>query len=402
MMGSYDRTELVDDYTVKVHFREPYAPFLDSVSQVYLAIASPKALEAGGLDRYEAHQVGTGPFMIEQFVAKDRIVLVKNPDYTWAPDFMNHQGPAYLDKITFRFYPDPATRVPALEAGEAQIMGEISPLEADRLMADPRFTLYPIPIPGQSLQIFMNTQKSPTDDLRVRQALIYGVNRETLVNGIFRSYSPVAHGPLSRKTPFYEETVEGMYPYDLEKAQSLLVEAGWVDTDGDGIREKEGQTLVLKMVLMSWGSMPEVGTALQGLYRQLGVELETEILSYPAALEAARNGDHHLIPMAISSSDPDILAGYFHSDNIDQGLASLARYRDPDLDRWLDQGRQATTAQERAALYGRAQQRIMEQALIIPIRDYVNLNAARANVKGLRYSLQGWFPWLYDVYLAGN
>ena len=398
MMGTYDYTEVVDDYTVKVHFTEPYAPFLDSVSQVYLAMASPKALEEWGLEQYADHQVGTGPFMISEYVAKDHIVLVKNPDYNWAPDFMMHQGPAYLDQITFRFYPDPATRVPALESGEVQIMGEIPPIEANRLMTDPRFAIYPTNIPGQSLQLWMNTEKVPTDDLLVRQALLYGCDREAIVNGVFRGFSPVAYGPLGRSTPFYSPAVEGMYAYDLAKAQSLLDEAGWVDTDGDGIREKDGQDLTLNMILMGWGSMPEVGTAMQGLYRQLGVQVDAEILTYPAALEAAANSEHNMIPNAISSSDPDILANYFHSDNIDGGF-SWSRYADPELDRLLEEGARTMDPAERAELYAQAQQIIMDQALIIPIRDYVNLNGARSSVKGLRYSLQGWFPWLYDVYV---
>lgn len=398
MMGPYDHTEVVDDYTVEVHFTEPYAPFLDSASQVYLAMASPKALEEWGLEQYADHQVGTGPFMISEYVAKDHIVLVKNPDYNWAPEFMMHQGPAYLDQITFRFYPDPATRVPALESGEVQIMGEIPPIEANRLMTDPRFAIYPTNVPGQSLQLWMNTEKVPTDDLKVRQALLYGCDREAIVNGVFRGFSPIAYGPLGRSTPFYSPAVEGMYAYDLAMAQSLLDEAGWVDTDGDGIREKDGQDLTLNMILMGWGSMPEVGTAMQGLYRQLGVQVDAEILTYPAALEAAANSEHNMIPNAISSSDPDILANYFHSENIDGGF-SWSRYADPELDSLLEEGARSMDPAVRADLYAQAQEIIMEQALIIPIRDYVNLNGARSSVKGLRYSLQGWFPWLYDVYV---
>lgn len=399
MMGSYDHVEIVDEYTVNVHFSEPYAPFLDSVSQVYLAMASPKALDEWGLELYADHQVGTGPFMIEEYVAKDHVILVKNPDYDWAPEFMMHQGPAYLDKITFRFYPDAATRIPALESGEAQIMGEIPPIEANRLMSDARFSIYPVNIPGQSLQMFVNTAKSPTDDLLVRQALIYGCDREAIVNGIFRGFSPVAHGPMGRTTPFYYDGVEGMYPLDMDKAKSLLEEAGWIDTDDDGIRDKDGEKLVLNTILMGWGSMPEVGTAMQGLYRQLGVEIEAQILSYPAALEAARNGEHNLIPMSISSSDPDILSSYFHSRNIEQGFASFTQFESDELDAWLDKGARTTDDEERAAIYHDAQAYIMEQALIIPIRDYANLNGASSSIKGLRYSLQGWFPWLYDVYV---
>jgi peptide/nickel transport system substrate-binding protein len=399
MMGPYDHTEVVDEYTAKVYFKEPYAPFLDSVSQVYLAMASPQALEEWGVEHYAEHQVGTGPFVIQEYVPKDHIALVKNPNYNWAPEFMMHQGPAYLDKITFRFYPDAATRVPALESGEVQVMGEIPPIEANRLMGDPRFVIYPTDVPGQSLQFWMNTAKPPTDDLRVRQALLYGLDREAIVNAIFRGFSPVAYGPLGRATPFYDSSLEGMYAYDLEKAKSLLDEAGWVDTDSDGIRDKDGQDLTLTTILMSWGSLPEVGTVMQGLYRQLGVKLDTQLLTYPAALEAAANNEHNLMPNAISSTDPDILSSYFHSRNVENGFA-WSRYSDPELDQWLDQGARTTDPDQRAELYAAAQERIMQQALIIPIRDYVNLNGASASVKGLRYSLQGWFPWLYDVYVA--
>jgi len=398
MMGPYDHTEVVDDYTVKVYFKEPYAPFLDSVSQVYLSIVSPKALEEWGDEQYREHQSGTGPFMISEYVPKDHLVLVKNPNYNWAPEFMMHQGPAYLDKVTFRFYPDAATRAPALEAGEVDVMGEIPPIDANRLMSDPRFVIYPVEIPGQTMQFWVNTERFPTDDLRVRQALLYGLDREAIVNGIFRALSPVAHGPLGRKTPGYTPEVEGMYPYDLEKAKALLAEAGWADSDGDGILDKDGQPLELTTIVQTWGYLQEIGTAMQGLYRQLGVKLNLQTLTYPAALEAAGKGEHHLTPQGISSTDPDILSTYFHSRNIEGGF-SWSRYADPELDQWLDEGARTMDWTKRAELYAKAQVRIMEQALIIPIRDYVNLNGTSAKVKGLRYSLVGWFPWLYDVYV---
>jgi len=398
MMGPYEKTEVVDKTTVKVYFKEPYAPFLDSVSQVYLAMASPKALKEGGIDKYREKQVGTGPFIFKEFVAKERITLVKNPNYNWAPEFMQHKGPAYLDEIVFRFYPDAATRAPALESGEAQIMGEIPPIDATRLMSDARFQIINVPIPGQSLQFFMNTKNPPLDDLKVRQAMIYGADREAIVNGIFRGLSPVAYGPLSRVTPGYDPKVEALYKYDLAKAKALLKEAGWADSNGDGVLDKGGKELVLTNVLMTWGYLPEVGTAMQGIYRQLGVKLDNKVLQYPAAVEAAGKGEHHLVPQALSSSDADILATFYHTKNIAKGF-SWSKMSDPELDKWLDDAVKETDAAKRNALYAQAQQRIMEKALIIPIRDYVNQNGASAKVKGLRYSLQGWFPWLYDVYL---
>lgn len=397
MLGAYDHTEVVDEYTARVYLKEPYAPFLDSVSQVYLAMVSPTAVQKWGAD-YRDHQVGTGPFMIKEYVAKDHITLVKNPDYNWAPEFMEHQGPAYLDEITFRFYPDAATRAPALEAGEADVMGEVPPQDATRLQASGKFVLLPTRIPGQSLQFFLNTEKFPTDDVRVRQAMLYAVDREAIVNAVFRAFSPVAWGPLSAATPFYSKAVEGMYAYDVSKAKALLAEAGFRDTSGDGIVEKDGRRAEVEMLLMSWGNVPEVGQMIQAMLRQIGINAKTQVLTYPAAVQAAREGQHNMIPQAVSASDPDILRTFFHSRNIAAGL-NWSKFGDADLDQWLDDAVRTNDPVRRAQLYEKIQKKIMDEALIIPIRDYVNLNVASVRVKGLRYSLQGWFPWLYDVYV---
>jgi peptide/nickel transport system substrate-binding protein len=397
MLGPYESTEIVDDYTVKVHLKEPYAPFLDSASQVYLGTASPTAIEKWGAD-YQLHQVGTGPFIMKEYIPNDHLTLVRNPGYNWAPPIFNHQGPAYLEEIEFRFFVEPATRALALEGGEADVMGEIPPHDAERLADNPAFTLLPVAIPGQSLQFFLNTEKAPTDDLRVRQAINYATDKEAIVKAIFKEYSPVAHGPLNAFTIGYDESVEGMYGVDPAKAERLLEEAGWVDSDGDGNREKDGQLLKLEAYLMSWGYVPEVAQLLQAQLKAVGIEMESQVVAYPAALEAAREGKHNLIPFSLSSSDPDILRTFFHSDNADSGF-NWSKVRDPRLDELLENGARTLDLGRRRELYAEAQQLIMAEALLLPIRDYVNLNAASAKVKGLRYDLRGWFPWLYDVYL---
>jgi peptide/nickel transport system substrate-binding protein len=397
MLGPYESTEIVDDYTAKVHFKESYAPFLDSLSQVYLGMASPTAVEKWGGD-YQLHQVGTGPFVMKEYIPKDHLTLVRNPDYKWAPSIFKHQGPAYLEKIEFRFFVEPATRALALEGGEADVMGEIPPHDAERLADNSAFTLLPVAIPGQSLQFFLNTEKAPTDAAKVRQALNYATDKEAIVKAIFKEYSPVAHGPLNAFTIGYDEGMVGIYEYNPAKAETLLEEAGWVDNDGDGIREKDSQPLKLEAYLMGWGYIPEVAQLLQAQLKAVGVEMGSQVVTYPAALEAAREGKHNLIPFSLSSSDPDILRTFFHSSNADSGF-NWSKVREPRLDELLEKGASTLDLDERRELYVEAQQLIMAEALILPIRDYVNLNAANAKVKGLRYDLRGWFPWLYDVYL---
>jgi peptide/nickel transport system substrate-binding protein len=149
---------------------------------------------------------------------------------------------------------------------------------------------------------------------------------------------------------------------------------------------------------MTWGELPAIGTILQAQWKALGVNLQLEPMPYPAALEAGRKGTHHLIPFATSGTDPNLLRTYFHSSNV--GGFNWARVSDSELDSWLHQAARLSDWPQRAALYAQIQQRVMDQAWIVPIRDQVNLNAASARVQGLTFDVQGWFPALYDVWLA--
>jgi peptide/nickel transport system substrate-binding protein len=396
MLGPYERTEVVDERTVRIVLSEPFAPLLDALSQVYLGMASPAAVEKWG-DEYQLHQVGTGPFTFAEYAPGDHLLLRRNPDYDWGPSVYQHKT-AQLDEIEFRFFTDPATRSPALETGEADVMGEIPPQDAVRLNQSPDFRTEAVPIPGVSLMIFANTTRPPLDDVRVRQALLYGTDREAIVSTIFRNTSPVAYGPLAAVTFGYDTAVQSYYPHDPAQAAALLEEAGWADSDGDGIRDRGGEPLVLEFYLMGWGHMPDIGQLLESQWAELGIGVESQVVSYPEALEAGGEGRHHLIPFNLSGSDPDILSTFFHS----QALFNWAKANDAEMDGWLEEAARVSEREQRAALYSQVQRRVMEQALVIPIRDYVNLNGVSNRVQGLRYDAQGWFPWLIDVTLEAQ
>ena len=398
MIGSYEGSEIIDDYTIKVRLSELFAPFLDSLSQVYLGMASPAALEKWDAD-YQFHQVGTGPFILKEYVPQDHLTLARNPDYKWGPSFFQHEGPAYLQEIEFRFYVEPATRTPALESGDVHIVGEIPPQDVARLETDERFGVMQVAIPGTPLTFFMNTERSPTDDSSVRQAILHALDRPAIVQTVFMGTSPVADGPLCANTQGYSSDVKGLYPYDPDRAADLLDQVGWIDVDEDGIREKDGQPLTLEAYLMGWGYVPEVAQIMQEQLRAVGIDMQSSVVAYPAALEAGRKGKHNLIPFSLSSSDPDVLRTFFESGNANTGF-NWAKVRDARIDELLAKGLSTMDAAKREAIYAEVQQRVMEQALIVPIRDYVNINGVSTQVRGLRFDARGWFPWLYDVQLG--
>ncbi|HEY3231495.1 MAG TPA: ABC transporter substrate-binding protein, partial [Roseiflexaceae bacterium] len=118
-LGPYDHTEIVDDHTVKVVMKQGYAPLLTNLNG-YLGIVSPTAVKTMGLAEFARHPVGTGPFMFKEWVPKDHITLVKNPDYNWGSSFFKHTGPAYLDEVIFKIIPEASVRTGALKSGEIQ------------------------------------------------------------------------------------------------------------------------------------------------------------------------------------------------------------------------------------------------------------------------------------------
>lgn len=384
---------VLDKHTVRLNLSEPFAPLLDSFSQVYLGMASPAALEKWGAD-YQFHQVGTGPFRFVEYTAGDHLTLERNPDYAWAPStYRNKTAP--LSRIVFRFYTDPATRAPALLSGEADVMGEVLPGDADDLEKDGRFTVYPVGIPGQPLQFFFNLHLAPTDDPLVRRALLAATDRTTLVRTVFGGYSPVALGPLTAST-WGAAAVVPENAFNRDAAGELLRQAGWEDSNGDGVREKDGQKLRLKVVYPPWGMTPQVAELLEMQWKDIGASVELiQAASVSALKEAQAGGGYHLISWNQAGTDPDLLRSFFRSD----GAYNWSGIDNLGLDALLDEAVRAGSDSERLDLYRRIQEEIVRECPILPIRDYVNVNVAGNRVKGLHFSPQGWFPVLIDAEL---
>lgn len=399
LINAVQSYQVVDEFTFRLILREPFIPLLDSLSQVYLGMASPTALAEfeGDQLRYQYHQVGTGPFEFIEYLPEDRIVIHRNPDYTWGPSF--YDQPGTLQTIEYRFFRDAATRLISLENGDAHIMGEILPSDADAIANNPDIDLLPIAIPGQPLQFYFNTQQAPTDEHAVRQALIYSINRAAIVDAVYGGFSPMAWGPISESTQFYNRAVNGVYDYNLDQARSLLRDAGFSDSDGDSILDRNGEALTITLIQAPWGFVPEVAQFLQDQWRSLGIDVEIdEVAGYVPLLEAAAEGNYNLVPFDQPGLDPHILSQAYLSTSDDNWTG----YENLELDSILIQAAQESDREERRLLYGRAQAIILEQALILPIRDYVNLNAASADINGLVFDSYGWFPLLYGVSVESN
>lgn len=393
ILVDYAGTTVVDQNTVTIAFNSPKPTFLEDLSRIWMGIPSPTAVEAAGAE-FGQKPVGTGPFMFKEWAAQDHLTLTRNPDYNWGPEFATHQDPALLSEITFRFLPDAATRLTALQSGEADVVEEPAYQEAANLQNDENYRLMTFAAPGMPSHMMINTEKAPTDDINVRQALIYAVNQEELVQTAFFGMQNAAHSVIAPTTWAYNEDAANLYKFDLAKAQSLLEEAGWVDSNGDGIREKDGQNLHIEYPALP--AYEEAYMELLAAYlTEAGFEVNLTKMDDAGIFEYANASNHNIVNMGWISRDPSVLNIVYNSANIEQGSA-FTRFRSEELDNALNQAAQTLDSDQRAQLYGQAQQIIMENALVIPLHTYNRVTLMNANVEGWRFDAEG-FPYLYEV-----
>lgn len=398
LLGPYFLGYVIHDpYTIEFQLSQPFTPLLDGLSQPYLGIASPTALANNNDNTYQFHQVGTGPYRMVEYVPEDRLVLERNRDYTWGPPYYANYSDQSIDRVIFRFYQSPPTRRIGLEAGDVDIVGELPPTDAELLLRNQNFKVLPQPIPGQPLQYYFNTQRFPTDDLRFRQALLFATHREAIVGTVFYDqFSPTAYGPISASTLYYNADVQQLYPYSAERARQLFQSAGYTDSDNDGWLDKGGIPIKLTIVSMNFGFLPEVNQLIQSQWREIGIEVEfISAATFPDLIAAAQAGEFHLLALNDFGVDPSFLNRYYLSN----GDSNWSRYSDAELDSWLIQANQTNDNATRQQLYANVQKRIMDEALILPIRDYVSLVGYNTKYDGLIFSAQGWWPLLPNLVL---
>ena len=399
LLGPYASSEVQDEYTIVLKLNSPYSALLTSMSIPYIAMVSPTAAAQWG-EEFDDHLVGTGPFVFKEWVRGDHMLFEKNPNYNWGPTYLDHQGPAYLDGILAKFVPEATVRVGTLETGETQVVNEVPPLNFDQLASDSAYTVYQAIKVGVGCGVGMNVTQPPFDDLRVRQAVAYAIDNETIVQTLFLGLWPAAYSPLSTTTLGYWEGAKDLYPFDLNQAKALLEQAGWTDADGDGVREKDGKPLELWWPVYKFERMNEMAEMVQAQLKEIGMNVRVEVTTFPTVYEAANKCTHNLVHFGFALPDPDIaLSTVFDSKNVGAGWAHTCA-KDAELDGLLAQGRSTTDRDEKNSIYGDIQKLILEKAYIVPIREWTTLMASRAEVKGLQIDFDGYTPLFYDTYVG--
>ena len=275
LIAPLESVEQVDDSTIVMNFSGPWPPAMQLI--VHQQIVPKHYLEEVGTEGFVARPIGTGPFrFVSASAGLDEVIMERFDDYYGGSPDLEPVGPACVEEAIFRVIPEASTRVAALLAGEVDIIQQVPPELFDTLAQTPGIQVKTAPS-TQPKWMEMNVNKPPFDDVRVRQAMNYAVDKQLIIDEIYGGRAVALPGPLSPFNNFVNQDLEP-YPYNPEQALSLLEEAGWTDSDGDGILDKDGQPLTFTIdTIEAWRPLAE---AVASLYREIGIDAGVRFWEY--------------------------------------------------------------------------------------------------------------------------
>lgn len=363
-LESSESIQVLDRYTVKVTLKQPFAPFLERLTQASCFILNREAVERAG-EAYARQPVGTGPFTLSEWRTGDQVVLERNPAY-WA-------GPARVDRVVFRPLPDTQTRLAELESGGVDLALSVPADQLERLRAEGKVQVQT----AETINVFylgFNTRKAPLTSLPLRQAIAYAINRQEMLERLFGGIGRVAVSALSPTSWAFNPAVE-RYDYDPERARARLQAAGGPPAEP------------LELAFNQAPELTQVAERIQAqLKENLGLNVVLKPMEWGAFLEYIKSGNNHQMYLLnwTGTVDPDsMLFPLFHSKNFG-GAGNRMFYQNERVDQLLTAAQRTVDQQERRQLYAEAQELIARDAPWVPLRHGVVSAAIRPGVEGYR------------------
>lgn len=384
--------EVVDERTIRYNLTGP-APYMwASLTSTYGGINNVAVAETMDDAAFNRKPVTNGPYYVEEWLQGSQITLKRNEYYKTNNPNVSNQGVCAYETIVVRFIPDEFTRVSELKSGNVDIIYDVPTASISELEGNPDLTTYRYKQAGVS---YMNlqTEKGVTADVKVREALTYAINKEEIAAALDGVVTPT-YGFISEAQAGYsaakEQELASKLGYDPELAKSILAEAGWTDTNGDGIVDKDGQPLSFEMLISSdRASLKAAGPVLQNQFAAIGVDAQIREYEGSYVKQLVRDDDYVMASRNYVWNDADILYYVFTE-------ASGYPWDVPAVTDAFVAARVENDTAKRVAAYEVAQDRLVEQYKAISLFADNYCVASKNNIKGLMITNDG-RSWYNDV-----
>ncbi|MFH1678576.1 MAG: ABC transporter substrate-binding protein [Candidatus Omnitrophota bacterium] len=390
-----DKWEVVDKYTFRIVLKKPYIPLL---YKLVMCIAPKHLLESVDLanTEFNYHPIGTGPFKFKQWKEDDTIILEANDDY--------FEGRPYLDRIIIKTYPDSSKLWAALMRGEVDYMQFMEQKDYEIVKQDSTFKSYAIPV-DYYFAVAYNLEDEILSDRRIRFAIAYSINRKELIQRVAAAYGIECLGPFYPESEFFYEGIKP-FEYNPQKAQELLSEAGWQDIDKDGILEKDGDELELKILVDERSDIfKKIAMLIRQQLQEIGIKTNTILY----------NNESQLISEFLESKRPQMCLIYGFANRLVPDEAAkdwcsvfkikagrLWIYRNREVDRLFELGQITEDKEKRKKFYKKIHQLIYEDQPACFLYFPVHFHAISARFSGIDdfFSLDMPYYMIKDWYIT--
>lgn len=362
----------VNPTTVRMQLSQPFAPFLDYTTIGLLPSHLLQDISAADLPtaQFSRQPIGTGPFVLDELTS-DHASLSPNPRYYG-------QRP-YLGTLQFHFYEGGDEAVlAAYERGEVEGVARVTPELLTRARALDKLSLQSAQLSGMTL-VFFNNDKPQFKDRLVRQALSYAIRRQNIVDTILQGQGIAGAGPVLPNSWAFDPAIK-KYPFDLKVAAQLLDQAGWVDKNDDGVREKDDQQLSFTLVTNTEDpARALMARQLAEDWKSIGVRAAVQLVAAPTLVQTTlrpRQFDAVLYGVAQLPADPDPYSLWHSTQTPDKSEAgqNYSGWTNPEADDLLQEARRTTDLARRAQLYRQFQTLFMQDVpaaiLYYPVYTY--------------------------------
>ncbi|MDY3128245.1 MAG: TIGR04028 family ABC transporter substrate-binding protein [Corynebacterium sp.] len=399
-ISSYDRGEVVDEDTVRFYFTEASPGFLQAVSGYNAGLLSDATLQldtSGFAPGQATGVIGSGPFVIADETLGTDLVLTAREDYDWAPPVLEHQGRAFLDGIHYVLAAEESVRAGALISGQADIARQISaPVESQ--LEDRGIHIIARGTNSMNNQLSFRFNHPYLQDQRVREAIIHAVDREEILRILFSPTYPLATSAVATTGLGYKDQ-SAAYTYSPELSAQLLDASGWLP-GADGIREKDGQRLTLRInIALPQPRSKEVLTMLQEQLRTVGIGLSVNSGDLATQNAQAKKLDEtQIYHNMVGRADYDAIQSMYSLHNRDVLLNQDAEGNpiDAHLEDLLNAVVRTPDPAGRKHAVEAVQDYLTEKAYILPLFEEPVVYAVAPHVTGFQPEAIA-RPWFYDT-----
>jgi len=370
--------ETPDALTFRVTYPQPHAPALDSWAGLQIL---PKHILQGqdiNTTTFARHPIGSHYYKLEDWRNGERISLVRNPNAT--------QGQARIERLVSRFIPDSASQFLELLANNIDFMN-LNPIQYARIFPSrpdlsKKIALYK-ELGNNYTYLGFNLKHKPFDDIRVRQAINYAIDKQELIDGVLLGLGEPVASPYKPGTRWANSSLQP-YRYEPEKALKLLRDAGFEDHDGDGILDRNGKPLAFE-ILTNQNKQREMSAVLiQRRLKEIGIDVTIRVLEWASFLgRFIKTGEFDAVVLGWSLSlDPDQYS-IWHSSQQAPGQFNFIGYSNPRVDKLLEQGRLELDPEKRMKIYHEFAHILQEDSPIVYLYAGYGLPAIHKRVKGI-------------------